>query len=152
MPSALDRNASCLPESPPSCFTTVAIRVPFNRVLLSLLPVRYAAKLTLPWIGRLRAISALDLTWRGMVAAEFKDRAFACGPPDATTLLGTDALGLFPQFVPTGRRFVLVRWVGMQLRRHSSISTSKWHVQRLGANIEAGSEASLSGGWARYPP
>lgn len=68
-----------------------------------------AAKLTLPWIRQLRAISALDLTWRGMVVAEFKDRAFACGPPGSTTLLGTDALGLFPQFVPNGRRFRLVK-------------------------------------------
>ncbi|KAG2483665.1 hypothetical protein HYH03_017468 [Edaphochlamys debaryana] len=69
-----------------------------------------AAPLTLPGIGYLRYISALDYAWRALVRNEFKDRAFACGPVGTAGMMGTDALGLFPQFLPTNPRYNLVRF------------------------------------------
>ncbi|KAG2426885.1 hypothetical protein HXX76_012672 [Chlamydomonas incerta] len=72
------------------------------------------APLTFKWIARLRAISALDHAWRGCMTAEFRNRAFVCGPPSSAGMQGTDALGLYPQFLPTNDRFGLVR-MGMTM-------------------------------------
>ncbi|GIL90935.1 hypothetical protein Vretifemale_18629, partial [Volvox reticuliferus] len=69
-------------------------------------------KLSIPWIGHLRAISALDHSWRGLMWAEFHNRAFECGPVGSGGMLGIDALGLLPQFLPDNRNFAMIR-VGM---------------------------------------
>ncbi|GIM14078.1 hypothetical protein Vretimale_17107, partial [Volvox reticuliferus] len=66
-------------------------------------------------IGHLRAISALDHSWRGLMWAEFHNRAFECGPVGSPGMMGTDALGLYPQFLPANSRFSIMRY-GMNMR------------------------------------
>jgi hypothetical protein len=68
-----------------------------------------AVKLSIPWVGELRAISALDRTWRGLMSAEFRNRAFRCGPAGAPDMMGTGALGIYSQFLPTNPRFNMIR-------------------------------------------
>ncbi|GLC75826.1 hypothetical protein PLESTF_001691800 [Pleodorina starrii] len=67
--------------------------------------VQRAVKLYFPWIGHLRVVSALEHSWRGLMWAEFQERAFQCGPDGSPDMRGTGALGLYPHFIPSDSRY-----------------------------------------------
>ncbi len=94
-------------------------------------PAPAAVKLSFQWIAKLRNISALDHSWRGLMWAEFRNRAFLCGPVGSGGMLGTDALGLLPQFLPDNRNFGMIRCVGRCGRLHAGgcgrkVAVAKW--------------------------
>ncbi|EFJ48316.1 hypothetical protein VOLCADRAFT_91098 [Volvox carteri f. nagariensis] len=108
----------------------------------SLNPVRHrtnpnAVKLFFSWIRRLRALSALDHSWRGLMWAEFHNRAFECGPAGTPGFLGTDALGLLPEFLPDNRRFRMIA-VGMTQSYDNCVVDTNALLSNFGINVPVG--------------